>query len=86
MEFQTGIYSFGDNSEKNLGILNDIELSKIPIPQLLKTPIRFVKIATGLYHSLAITSIECFKKYFNYCVKVMDMYGVGVDLKMVDWV
>lgn len=59
----SGLYCFGDNSEGNLGDENALEStsqSAIPLPILLSVPVRFVSVAAGLYHSLALTGTRNF--------------------------
>jgi len=53
----SGLYCFGDNSEGNLGTgeTTSSQQSSYPLPIELSVPIRFVSVASGLFHSLALT-------------------------------
>lgn len=54
----SGLYSFGDNSEGNLGTgenAPDASSSATPLPVSISTPVRFVSVAAGLFHSLALS-------------------------------
>ena len=54
----SGLYSFGDNSEGNLGTTNpqgESTYSATPLPIEIALPVRFVSVAAGLFHSLALT-------------------------------
>lgn len=60
----SGLFCFGDNSEGNLGSGQDAKPKgednvaaavNTPLPLELSLPVRFVAVAAGLYHSLALT-------------------------------
>lgn len=54
----SGLFSFGDNSEGNLGtqeVQGENPHSATPLPIEIALPVRFVSVAAGLFHSLALT-------------------------------
>ena len=54
----SGLYSFGDNSEGNLGnseLQGEASTSATPLPIEIALPVRFVSVAAGLFHSIALT-------------------------------
>lgn len=54
----SGLFSFGDNSEGNLGTSaaqGESTQSATPLPIEIALPVRFVSVAAGLYHTIALT-------------------------------
>lgn len=67
----SGLYSFGDNSEGNLGTSDpqgEATQSATPLPIEIALPVRFVSVAAGLFHSIALTGT-------SHCVPLVTVHS-----------